>query len=331
MAVALDRALVTGASGFVGGALCGELRAAGIVVRGLSRRAISAAEMGWDECVSADLGTDQLPSQVCEGVQAVFHLAVVAGLESERGESVLVERDLAMTRSVLETAIDTGVRRFVYVSTVKAMGEGGDACLDEHSPATPQSAYGRAKLASESFVLERCAQVGVHAVVLRLPLVYGVGVKGNLATLIRAIARGRFPAFAGLSNRRSMVGCGDAASAALGACSNDVANGKVYLVTDGIEYSTSDIHHAVLDALGRRQPRLRLPVGPIMALARSCDVVQRSLGKTLPFNSARADKLLGSAWYSNARLRTELGFVPRQSLMSELPPMLAYMRAQGML
>lgn len=97
------------------------------------------------------------------------------------------------TRALLNDAIRAGMRRFVFVSSVKVIGEGSDCCLDDNSPVAPTTAYGRAKHEAEELMLDAGARYGMHVVVLRLPLVYGPGNKGNLSRMIEVIARDRFP------------------------------------------------------------------------------------------------------------------------------------------
>ena len=161
-----------------------------------------------------------------------------------------------------------GVRGFVFVSSVKAMGEGGEACLDERSGSRPSSSYGRAKREAEGDVLEWGQGGGRHAAVVRLPLVYGPYAKGNLARLIASIHGGWFPPLPEVHNRRSMIHVEDAAAAVLAAVQRAPASGRLYLATDGQCYSTVEICDAIRLALGRRPPRWSVPFFALRTAAR---------------------------------------------------------------
>src|SRR5207302_1975481 len=119
------------------------------------------------------------------------------------------------TRHVLEGAVAGGARCFVLFSSVKAMGEGEDRCLDESFSGVPTTPYGRSKLEAEQATLEFGRRTGLHVTCLRFPLVYGPGNKGNLYQMIAAIDRGIFPPLPEFGNRRSMVHVADAVRAAV--------------------------------------------------------------------------------------------------------------------
>jgi len=178
--------LVTGAAGFVGARLCGAL-AQRVRVRALLRQGVAGP---WSESVVADLTTG-VPGDATEGVDTIFHLAGRTHAVDESGgdEGSYRAVNVEGTRALLERAREAGVRRFVFTSSVKAIGEGGETVDDDTLP-RPNSAYGRTKLEAERIVLE--GGYVPEAVVLRPSLVYGAGVKGNLHNMIAAIDGGRF-------------------------------------------------------------------------------------------------------------------------------------------
>jgi len=222
--------------------------------------------------------------------------------------------------------VDAGVKRFIFVSTVKAMGECTDGCVDESSPARPSSVYGQAKLAAEGLVLEAGRTSGMHVSVLRLPIVYGRDNRGNIPRMIAAIDRGRFPPLPEVHNKRSMVHVDDVVQALLLVAQHDVANGKTYLVTDDQQYSTQQIERLVRMALGRAIPQWSVPQIALRLAARLGDLMENVLGRRLPLDSSVLEKLLGSACYKCDKIKNELGFRPRYTLADALPEMIAQNR-----
>jgi UDP-glucose 4-epimerase len=306
------RFVVTGASGFIGRRLCAALRERGRVVALLRD---SSASGPWDEAVVADLSGDSIPAQAFAGADAVFHLAGRAHAVAERSSDLeLYQRvNVEGTRRVAEAAHAAGVRRFVFASSVKAMGEGdgGDATL---------SPYGRSKRDAEDVV--RMSGVA-EPVVLRLSLVYGPGVEGNLGGMLRAVQSYRFPPPPRVPNRRSMVHVDDVVRVAI-ACSEDArAAGKTFVVGDGIEYSTRDIYDAMNTALGRPSPVWSLPAPCWTLVAAAGDVWGALTCRRAPFDSDAHRKLFGSAWYEPDNVRSELGLPPLLTLDDALPGMLS--------
>ncbi len=317
------RALVTGATGFIGLALCERLRGMGVAVRGLARtRAVGP----WDEFVRADLGR-AVPETIVDGVDWVFHLAGKAhALDEMRQDAGAYRRiNVEATAGLLDRALAGAARSFVFASSVKVLGEGSEQCLDETTPLAPATAYAETKAEAETLVAAAAAR-GLHAVNLRLPLVYGPRCKGNLARMLGAVERGRFPPLAHGANRRSMVHVDDVARAAVLAAANRGAAGATYIVTDGRAYSTRELYELMCVALGKRPASWSVPVGPLRILGRMGDLLGRYRGRRVAFDSAALDKLTGSAWYSSRKIEAELGFTPARSLAESLPEMVADLR-----
>ncbi|MDQ7010672.1 MAG: NAD-dependent epimerase/dehydratase family protein, partial [Mariprofundaceae bacterium] len=210
------------------------------------------------------------------------------------------------TRRLLEAAKAAGARRFVFFSSVKAMGEGGPGCLDETAGCRPETAYGKSKLAAERLVLE--GGFVPEPVVLRLSMVYGPATKGNLPKMIEAVRKGRFPPLPETGNKRSMVHVDDVVAAALLAAEKPAAAGQTYIVTDGKAYSTRRMYEWVCEALDKPVPSWHIPVPALKALARMGDVIGRVRGRRFMFDSDALAKLTGSAWYDSGKICRELGF-----------------------
>jgi len=326
--------LVTGATGFIGRRLVMSLCKEGASIKVLVRTAQSK-DTPWlrqGTCqtqVVADLMDPHLPSHICDQVDTVLHLAGYAHAENAndpREASIHWQTTVEATRALLAQAAHSGVKRFVIVSSVKAMGERSDSMLDETSSSAPLTAYGKAKRAAEKLVLAAGLAHGMHVCVLRLPLVYGPGGKGNLSRMISAIDRGRFPPIPYTGNRRSMVHVDDVVQALLLAAKKSEADGQVYIVTDRQAYSTRQIYERCCEALGKKVARWSIPLNMLRLTARSGDIFLRLTGRRFPLDSETLEKLIGTAWYSSDKISRDLGFRPQWNLKQALPAMVAEYR-----
>jgi nucleoside-diphosphate-sugar epimerase len=318
---------VTGASGFVGRHLVRRLRAEGWFVRGLSRdpsRHVPAPD--GVELVAADVCEATGVKAAIEGCDTVFHLAARV---HERSAGPDVEDRIVNvegTRNVLSAAVACGYERFVFVSSVKAMGEGGAECLDESCEEDPRTSYGLSKLEAERLVFETGRTTGTHVACLRPPLVYGAGARGNLERMIGAIDRGFFPPLPDTGNRRSLVHVENLVDAALLVATHPDANGQCYIVTDTQPCSTRALYEMIARGLGRKIPRWTVPLWILETLACAGDAAEIVSGRTLPFDTDTLQKVIGSSWYSSAKITRELGYRPRRTLDDALPELITWYR-----
>ncbi len=295
----MDRpvAVVTGATGFIGRRLCERLHEVA-TVRAIAR---SAGDPGpWDEAFALDLARDSIPPAIFDGAAVVFHFAGRAhALSGRAGDDAEYRRvNVDGTERVLDASRRAGVRRFVFASSVKAMGDGdGDT--------VPRSAYGRSKRDAEERVL--AGGFVAEPAVLRPALVYGPGVGGNLGGMIAAVRARRFPPPPRVPNRRSMVHVDDVVNAALAAAERESAVGRTVVVTDGVPYSTRDIYDAICRAFGRTPPGWAVPAPVWRLMALAGDAVGMVTGRRAPFDTDAYRKLFGSAWYDGSDLGRVLG------------------------
>lgn len=314
--------LVTGATGFIGQHLVHALLELGASVIVLSRRQLSEGAQKYKTIVG-DLTCPITLEGICDGMDIVFHLGGYAHAVDQldgKGEEINWQVTVEGTRALIEQSLKAGVARFLFFSSVKAMGEGSEACLDEATECQAVSSYGKAKREAEKIVLE-AARHGLPATVLRLPMVYGPGCKGNLPRMIQAVAHGRFPPLPETGNRRSMVDVRDVVQAALLAVTNSAATGKVYIVTDGQVYSTRQIYRWICAALRRSVPRWVMPLCVLHFIARIGDIIGHISGKRFILDTEALDKLIGSAWYSSSKISRELNYRPEYTLKKSLPEM----------
>jgi len=273
-----------------------------------------------------------LDERALAGIDVIYHLAAKTHdtHEAAGADADYTRINVDATRALVEAAVRLRIPRFVYVSSVKAMDEGGPGMRDESQPPAPETAYGRTKLAAERAVFEVASRGGVAPVCLRFPMVYGPGQRGNLANMIRAVDRGRFPPPPETGNRRSMLHVENAVDGLLLAGRHDAAPGQTYLVTDANPYSTRELYDWIRAALGRRAIQWSVPVWGFRALALAGDAARTIVRHRIGFDSDAFQKLLGSAWYSPAKMSRELGYQPAHDLRAALPELVAdYRSRQG--
>ncbi len=196
----MKRVLVTGATGFIGRRLVTELLRQSVGIRILVRDANRAVMLG-DSGISLHEGNLEDSSRLdglCEDVDTVFHLAGYAHADAASKDSSDPHRKITVegTRRLLSVVLRHRVKRFILVSSVKAQGEDTVRCIDEEAPSLPTTGYGRSRFEAERLVLTAGCEAGLETCVLRLPLVYGPGQKGNLLRMMEAIDRGPVPALA---------------------------------------------------------------------------------------------------------------------------------------
>jgi len=312
--------LVTGASGFIGRRLCAALRDRGDDVRALLR---SPAAGPWHTSVMHELGGRTLPARAISGVDIVFHLAgrVHCRADALDEEAVHQEVNVEGTRRLLDATRPGQVRRFVYVSSTKAMGEESRGLEDESCCPRPETPYGRTKLEAEKLVLAT-RPGGPEGVVLRLPAVYGKEGKGNIAMMLEQVFSGRFPSIPDFGDQHSFAHVADVVRALLVAGDHPNAVGRTYIVTTGEPVSSRVLYETMCRAVGRHP---RHPLAPAIAFrlaAKLGDALHHLTGRPVPLNSTSLRKLTGSAAYSSRRLNDELGFASICTLQEGLEEML---------
>lgn len=290
---------ITGASGFVGSALCSRLEHDRIAFRPLSRsmpgRVPGAAKV-------ADVGPQTDWSAALEGCDAVVHLAARVHVMRESAADPLAEFrrvNTAGTERLARQAVEMGVRRFVFISTAKVLGEdSGDRAFTEGDPPCPSDPYAISKWEAELALARVSTETGLIVTVLRPPLVYGPGVGGNFASLASALHRGIPLPLASIRNRRSMIYVGNLCDAILVCLRHPAAGGRTFLAADGEDLSTPEILRRCARAMGTRVHLLPCPVPLLVAAA------------TLGGYGASVRRLTRSLALDASALRSELGWHP---------------------
>ncbi len=294
--------LVTGATGFVGRALCGELVARGHHVRAALRRDVDLPT-GCERRVVGEIGPETDWRGALDGIDAVAHLAARVHVMRETAADPLAafrRTNVDGTLRLAQSAAQAGVRRFVFLSSVKILGDASPAGpLIESSPAKPRDPYGVSKWEAEQGLAQVARESAMEIVILRPPLVYGPGVKGNFRALGRFLDRGVPLPLGAIRNRRSLLYLGNLVEAIDLCLSHDAAAGKTYLIRDGEDLSTPDLARRLAAALGSRARLFPVP-GAVLRLAAGCH------GR-----KAEAERLLGSLTVDERQIRQELGWRPR--------------------
>jgi len=328
--------LLTGATGFVGRALIPALTAAGFQVRAAVRGSFPpSGRFPWEEGSSTrtperrsveliridDIGPATRWNEALAGMDAVVHLAARVHVMAEAmpdGLAAYRRVNVEGTEGLALAAAAAGVRRFVFLSTIKVNGEATRTRpFTESDPPAPQDAYARSKGEAEQALRRIGAQTGMEVVILRPPLVYGPGVKGNFLSLLKIVARGVPLPLGSVKNRRSLIYVGNLADAIVKCLEHPAAAGETFLVRDAEDLSTPELVHRLARALGVA-PRL-IPVPPSWLVLGG-----RWLGR-----GAAVERLAGSLTVDDSRIRDALGWHPPYSLDEGLEATGRWYRERG--
>ena len=298
--------LITGANGFIGRPLCTELQRRGHSVRAAMRPANTASKYAEVAAIRAiDGETDW--SDALNGMEAVIHLAARVHVMKDKTADPLAEFlkvNLYGTSNFAQQAANAGVKRFVYVSSVKVNGEQSTVnrpFLESDEP-DPQDPYAISKWRAEQDLHRIAKETGLEVVIVRPPLVYGPDVKGNFVRLLASIDRGIPLPLAGANNARSLVYVVNLVDALIACATHHAAAGQTYLVSDGDDVSTAMLVDMIAEALGRKSRAFNLPSGLLRTAA------------TILGRKEQMDRLFGTLRVNDEKLRRELDWTPPYTL-----------------
>ncbi|HXT16713.1 MAG TPA: NAD-dependent epimerase/dehydratase family protein [Gemmatimonadaceae bacterium] len=299
---------VTGASGFLGHALCKEWVERGLHVRGFIRRG-SKIPSGVEPVFGDDLRDEDSLRRGMHGAGVVVHLA--ARVHQMRETSADAEAqyravNVEGTRAVLSAATHAGVEKVVITSSVKAVGERSERPWTELTPPEPLDAYGRSKLEAERLALSCAHDMAVS--VLRLPAVYGPQMKGNIPQLFALVKRGIPVPLGAVHNRRSFLYSGNAVRAVDAVLASDAAAGSVFFVSDDDDVSAAELVRRIAAAMGRPARLVPVPLWMLRAGARIVDPMHGLFG--LPAMRPAIARLTESLQVDITRLRKTTHYTP---------------------
>jgi UDP-glucose 4-epimerase len=310
--------LVTGATGAIGPRVVHALHQAGYLIRTFSVDAPTASMFPQQvEVVLGDITDNAAVQSAMRGVDAVVHMAALLHIFNpppelrEKYESI----NVGGTATVVEAAMEAGVKRVVLFSTIAVYGPSNGCVLNEMSPAQPETFYAQTKRTAEQIVLNaRGADGQPLGTVLRLGAVYGSRIKGNYERLTHALARNRFIPIGNGLNRRTLIYDKDVGCAAALAVSHPAAAGRVFNVTDGGFHTLNEIIESICAALGRKQPRLSLPAGLTRTLVGIVEKGSYTIGLNPPVTREMIDKYTEDIAVDGSLIQKELGFIPQYDL-----------------
>jgi len=310
-----SRVLVTGANGFVGQALVRRLTGAGYVVTKVARSSGQAAPLG-----RGGVGNDEDLTPLMAGHASLVHLAARVHVMNDAAQDPLAAfraANVILTENLARQAAAAGVRRFVFISSIKVNGEAtlpGRPFTEQDADA-PQDAYGISKMEAEQGLRQIAAQTGMELVIVRPPLVYGPGVRANFAALMRAVARGLPLPLGSIDNRRSLVALDNLLDFIVTCIRHPAAAHQNFLVSDGEDLSTPELIRRMARAVGRPARLLPVPLWLLKAGALVLgkqDQLQRLCGN-LQLDISKARGLLG--WQPPVTVEEGL----RRTLADHLP------------
>jgi nucleoside-diphosphate-sugar epimerase len=318
----MTRAVITGASGFVGSRLCSALREKDMQVRAVVRpSSVIADQPDLEIAIIDDMGPLTDWDDVLDGVDVVFHIAARAHIMNETHDSPLEEYrriNVIGTRRLAEAAVNKRVKRIVYLSTIKVNGEiTQERPFTEYDVPSPKGPYAVSKYDAEECLRETAIQHDIELVIIRSPLVYGPGVKGNLLNLLEQIRRGIPLPLGGIMNRRSLISLDNLVDALILSGTDAKCAGQTFLVSDGHDLSTTELVRMMASAMGRKVRLLPFPK-LFFSLA----------SKLVPSLKSLSDRLAGSLVVDSSKFREMLKWSPPQSVAAGMESMVAHFLAK---
>lgn len=299
------KVLVTGAAGFIGRSLCSHLTVLNHVVLPVVR-SVSGMEA---EIVAGDIGTSSSWIAALGSCEVVVHLAARVHVMDDRTQDSLALYRATNTEATLNLArqaAHAGVKRFVFISTIKVNGEGCDAPYRETDVPAPWDAYAISKWEAEQGLADIAQQTGLEVVVLRPPLVYGPHVGANFLRLMQIVERGWPLPLGAVHNQRSLLYLGNLLDAIRLCIEHPAAAGQTFLLDDGQAISTPELIRAVANALDRPVRLLPVPVGLLRLAGR------------MTRRSTEVSRLTASLYVDSRVIRSRLDWLPPYSIKAGL-------------
>ncbi|BAP80142.1 MAG: UDP-glucose 4-epimerase family protein [Pseudomonadales bacterium] len=296
----MTKVMLTGANGFVGSALISRL-ASRSDVHVIS--AVRNGRLGPDRIAVGDIDGRTDFTEALAQVEVVIHAAARAHIMRDEVSDPLAEYrkvNVEGTLNLARQAIAAGVRRFIYLSSIKVNGEAtvnGNKFSARDLPA-PEDAYGVSKLEAEQGLMKLSAESGMEVVIIRPPLVYGPGVKGNFASMIKLVDEGVPLPLGAIHNKRSLVSINNLVDLINRCIDHPAAANQIFLVGDDRDLSTTELLRGVGEAMGKPARLISVPSGLLR------------LGAVMLGRKAIAQRLLGSLQVDISETCNQLNWQP---------------------
>jgi len=312
--------LVSGANGFVGSKLCYSAKEKQYSVKAAVRSVDSHLNISADALIVGDIGPDTDWSSALQGVDVIIHLAARVHVMKEASKYPLAEYrrvNVDGTRNLALAAAKAGVKRFVFVSTIKVNGESTlEKPFTEEDIPAPRDPYAVSKWEAEEVLKDISSRTGLEVVVLRPPLVYGPGVKGNMLALMKYIDKGYPLPFGKINNKRSFISLDNLVDTLLASAAAPQCAGKTFLVSDGCALSTSDLVKRIAGAMNKKTNLINIPEGLFSIL-----------GMIVPPLRPVVDRLTDSLVVDSSLFNRVTGWSPIQSVEEGIEGMVSeYLR-----
>lgn len=328
--------LITGGTGFIGTNLALRYAREGHRVRVASREATEVErenardlKQAGVETVLGDVRDGEMLATMTRGVQVVHHIAA-AMREANMSDRAFWETNVAATRRLLEVSHEAGVKRFVYCSSIGAMGKSMRKPASEDSPTNPQDIYQRTKKAAEEACFAFHRQRGLPIAIMRPADVYGPRDR-RLLKLFRSIKKGRFAMLGSGENEHHMVYVDDLVDGFVRGAEAEAAVGQVFILAGDRPTTLNHLVGTIARHLGVSIPRLRLPLAPVLALATVVEAVFKPLRLQPPLYRRRVDFFRSDYAFDIGKAKRLLGYAPAHDLDAGIAKTLAWYRERELL
>ena len=277
----MKKILVTGASGFIGNALCNRLFKSNYVTYGVVRNSSARlSDNNFNQIPINEINSNTNWKDVLNNIDCIVHCAGIAHNMNENNNLNFYRSvNLDGTKHLAEQAAEAGVKKLIFLSSIKVNGEYTDDKYDKSissyqkknsfthvDPPNPIDPYSISKLEVEKVLHEIYAKTGLETVIIRLPLVYGKNVKGNLARLIRLVKSGIPLPFGNIANQRSMIGIDNLVDLLINCIEHPNAAGKTFLASDGEDLSTPELIKLIASSMGKKANLFSFPISMLKFL-----------------------------------------------------------------
>tara|TARA_Y100000992_G_scaffold246671_1_gene178066 strand:+ start:485 stop:1471 length:987 start_codon:yes stop_codon:yes gene_type:complete len=316
MSTLMNKIFITGANGFVGNSLCSIFEKSDRTICGSVRSLNSSPLLDKIKYVSVgDIGPETNWKNVLAGYDCVIHCAGKTNNMRENDESEsYFSINVEGTKRLALQAASVGVKRLVFLSTIKIYGENTDRSFNnlaknkvtkkifsQNDLPNPIGPYAVSKCEAEKVLWQISDKTGLEIVILRVPLVYGYGTQGNLARLIRLINYGIPLPFNAVKNQRSLIGIDNLADVLMHCVDSPDAVGEIFLVSDGEDLSTPKLINYIAQAMGKSSRLFSIPISLLKFVG------------LISGHQKEINRLIGSLQIDNSYARKVLNWTPRTS------------------